>query len=778
MRPGAAPYDTLAALPAAEPGTRLLLVVDQYEELYTMAGAEQRRQFEEALAGLQTQPDVYTILCARADFYANLMSSALWPAISRHRMEITPLRGEELRQAIAQPARDVGVTIEPPLVERLLADAGSEPGVLPFVQETLVMLWARSERSSIGLEAYKEMVRGQQGRSGLQVALAKHADEVYGGVLLSTEEQALTRRLLLRLVQFGEGRADTRRQQTVDELRKGSGDAAAFDKVIAALTANRILTLSDEAREVDLSHEALIQGWPQLAEWIDKRRTAELSRRRLEEQAQARQRLRQDNDAGGLLDPVELAEAEAWVQSEDAAELGVSEELRSLITDSRTAIEQERQQQEELARLRVEQAEQEAKLQAERAAAAQQKAETERQTAAKLRKRNQGLALAFAAALLAVAVAVLFFFNAQNEALKAREAEATAQANAVEAGNQRNMAEANAVEAANAQATAQANALLAENAKATAQANLGLAEQQLDDLKVEQLLASARAKKAQLDAPGAIADFEAAAEAAQARGSTLDVAAEISDTLRYVATQLVQEGEKILCEAQNGAGAQCDVLVTGSSAGATNGSAAIWLEYLAWARETAPEIRGWAAYTDTVRQQAVLTASALFSQALALGPPANTAVYVWIGAGTFDMGSTAAECEAPGFGECPANEQPRHAVALNGYWMGRTAVTNAQYARCVKAGVCKPPANSYWQMPSSAHLPVTDVSWTKAAQYAALVGGAAADGGRMGTRLPEQRWQDVSLGQRAGGGSAPELLQRVWADDRRRKLCAWRQRAV
>ena len=707
------------------PGTRLLLVVDQYEELYTMAAAEQRKQFEAALAGMGAQPGVCTILCARADFYANLMGSALWPAISRHRMEITPLRGEELRQAIVRPARDVGVAIEPPLVERLLADAGSEPGVLPFVQETLVMLWAHTATFSIGLDAYTKLVRGQSGRSGLQVALAKHADDVYDDMLAGPEEQALTRRVLLRLVQFGEGRADTRRQQTIDELRKGSGDGAAFDKVLAALTANRILTLSDEAREVDLSHEALIQGWPQLAAWIDKRRAAELARRRLEEQAQARQRLRQGNDAGGLLDPVELAEAEAWVQSEDAAELGVSEELRSLITDSRTAIKQEQQQKEELARLRVEQAEQAAKLQTQRAeeqerlaAAAQEVAETQERAAAQLRRRNRGLALAFAAALLAVAVAVLFFFNAQNEALNAREAEATAQANAVLADS--------------AKATAQANALLAENAKATTQANLSLAQQQLDDLKVEQLLASAREKKVQLDAPDAIADFHAAAEAAQARGSTLDVAAEISDTLRYVATQLVQEGEQVLCEARSGVGPQCDVLVTGARGDGGGSSAAIGPEYLAWAREMAPEIRGWAAYTDTVRQQAVITASALFSQALALGPPANTAVYVWIAPGTFAMGSKAEDCVAAGFGVCPVNEQPQHTVALDGYWMGRTAVTNEQYARCVQAGVCKPPANSYWQMPSSAHLPVTDVSWTKSAQYAALVGG----------RLPtEAEWE-------------------------------------
>jgi hypothetical protein len=81
-----------------------------------------------------------------------------------------------------------------------------------------------------------------------------------------------------------------------------------------------------------------------------------------------------------------------------------------------------------------------------------------------------------------------------------------------------------------------------------------------------------------------------------------------------VATQLVQEGEKILCEAQNGQEPQCDVLVAGTGRA---GAAAIGLDYLSWARETAPESRNWGAYTGTLRQQAVITASALFSQALA-----------------------------------------------------------------------------------------------------------------------------------------------------------------
>ena len=475
MRPGATPCDTLAALldpvvPAdgASPGdasqtesaiVRLLLVVDQYEELFTTAPASQREPFEQALLQRLQTPDFYLVLAARADFYSSLMASPLWDQIREHRLEITPPRGDALRKAIALPARDVGVELEPQLVERLLADAGEEPGVLPFIQETLVMLWSHATSYAIGLAAYTDLVGDKSGRSGLQVALAEHAEHVYQRVLASDAERASARRILLRLIQFGEGRADTRRQQTVAELRKGSAPGsdkssnrssgaaaplATFDQVLAALTANRLLTLSDEARQVDLSHEALIRGWPRLHTWIDERRAAELTRRRLEEKAAERQRLRQGAEAGGLLDAVELAEAEAWVKGPDAAELGVSDELASLVTDSRRAIDT-------------------AVLEKERAAE-------------RLRRRNQGLAIALAAALVAMAVAVVFFLNARTaesaankEAENARNAEARAQSEAQVALTAQAFAQTNANQAATQEARAQANAHEAEAAQQAAQ---------------------------------------------------------------------------------------------------------------------------------------------------------------------------------------------------------------------------------------------------------------------------------------------------------------------
>ncbi len=386
---------------------------------------EQRSQFEQVLLQLLQVPDFYLIIAARADFYANLMASPLWDAIREHRLEVTPPHDDALRDAIALPARDVGVRLEPELVERLLADAGDEPGVLPFIQETLVMLWAHANRFVIGLDAYTDLVGDKSGRSGLQVALANHAEHFYNDVLANDAERTAAQRILLRLIQFGEGRPDTRRQQTVDELRKGSGDTSVFDKVLGVLTANRLVTLSNEARQVDLSHEALIRGWPRLHAWIDGRRVAELTRRRLEDKARERQRLRGSDGSGGLLDTVELAEAEAWIKGPDAAELGVSDELAALVADSRHAIDA---------------------VTEEKEAAARQLQEA----ADGLRKRSRGLAIALAAALVAVGVAVVLFFNAQSSAADATSQRATAQANAK---------------------TAVAEATIADSQRATAEAN-------------------------------------------------------------------------------------------------------------------------------------------------------------------------------------------------------------------------------------------------------------------------------------------------------------------
>ena len=378
LRPGVSP---LAALVAALDGTpaavrsndfsrsgseatevattnkRLLLVADQFEELFTLSRSDVE-PFQQSLLRLAEMPNCTVVLTVRADFYPDLMACPLWREIQAHRFEVLPLDEDELRQAVVRPAEGVGVFVETALVERLVADAGREPGVLPLVQETLVLLWERVERRFLPLRAYEALVLpraayGVPERTGLQVAMARRADAALTG--LTPEQQAIARRIFLRLVQFGEGRADTRRQQPVTALRVVGEDLEVFDRTLEHLADSRLLTLSGEeegvVRRVDIAHESLIAGWPTLQEWLAQRREAELTRRRLEDKAQEWVRL--GRGEGGMLDEVELLEAERWLESPDAADLGYGEALPALVDASRSAQEEAAVQRRQAARFRL-----------------------------------------------------------------------------------------------------------------------------------------------------------------------------------------------------------------------------------------------------------------------------------------------------------------------------------------------------------------------------------------------------------------------------------------
>jgi hypothetical protein len=137
--PAAAVAQTLAADPPAQ---RLLLIVDQFEELFSQVKAASTRDaFIGHLKALRADPRCTVLLTMRADFYGDLMNSPLWPIDKSQLVEVAALRGDALRQAIVKPAEAVGVYLEEGLVERLLADAANEPGALPMLQEAMVLLW-------------------------------------------------------------------------------------------------------------------------------------------------------------------------------------------------------------------------------------------------------------------------------------------------------------------------------------------------------------------------------------------------------------------------------------------------------------------------------------------------------------------------------------------------------------------------------------------------------------------------------------------------------------
>ncbi|HEY0992321.1 MAG TPA: SpoIIE family protein phosphatase [Kofleriaceae bacterium] len=352
MRPGEHPATQLAELLAhGGHSAAVLIVIDPLEELFTLATADEKARFLAMIAALRAEGRCVLILSLRADFYGDFMESPLWTDNRGRlsRIEVGPLRGAALRDVIAQPARNLGVAVEPELVERLLADAAGEPGILPLLQETLVELWDRRQGQALTLTDYQSL--GDRERSGLAVALSRRADATLRG--FTPEQEAIARRILLRLVSFGEGRSDTRRQQPRSRLRAVDDAPAELEHVLRRMVADRLLVIDegdDREPRVDLAHEVMITAWPTLAGWIHAWRTAEQRRRHLEQTAA--QWVQRGRGAGGLLDPGELAEVEAWRRTDSARELGESAELAELITASAT--ERDRQQELQLGRdLRV-----------------------------------------------------------------------------------------------------------------------------------------------------------------------------------------------------------------------------------------------------------------------------------------------------------------------------------------------------------------------------------------------------------------------------------------
>ena len=277
--------DGVAALLATEPGAeRLLLFVDQAEAIFVLPSKEDRDRYLDLIGQLRRTEGCTVVLAQRADFYSDLMTSPLWPVSRGERMEITPLSGAALREAIVRPAEAVGVYIEAILLERLMHDAGDEPDVLSLIQETMVLLWERRSRRLLTLSAYEAL--GGDGRSGLAAALATRADAALADLLPAQQE--IAQRIFLRLVQLGEGRQDTRRQQPVEALQVSGEDPGLFKLTLGHLTNRRLVTIGsqdDGQPTADLGHEAMITHWPTLRDWIAESRATETARRRIERDA-------------------------------------------------------------------------------------------------------------------------------------------------------------------------------------------------------------------------------------------------------------------------------------------------------------------------------------------------------------------------------------------------------------------------------------------------------------------------------------------------------------
>lgn len=339
LRPGAHPLEALAARLAplvpdlaahqlldeltADPRTlrlyssraeRTVWVVDQCEEVFTLCRDErERRQFLVNLLHAATADGPATvILTLRADFYPHCAAyPELAQLIAAQQFLVGPMDEEGLRQAIEEPAHRVGLEFEPGLVATILADLGSEENALPLLEHALLELWERRRGQLLTLEAYAES-------GGVKGAIARRAEHIF--TAFSDEQQQLARRAFLRLTQPGEGTEDTRRRAAISELAAKPEEELVLDAVLQELVASRMLVVGrdDEGRAwVDVSHEALIRGWPRLRLWLDEDRTGLRVHRRVTEAALEWERDGRSDDV--LYRGGRLTEALEWRDRDKAA---------------------------------------------------------------------------------------------------------------------------------------------------------------------------------------------------------------------------------------------------------------------------------------------------------------------------------------------------------------------------------------------------------------------------------------------------------------------------
>jgi WD40 repeat protein/DNA-binding SARP family transcriptional activator len=299
--------DVLAAGPGAD---RLVLVVDQLEEVFTLCSdTRERRAFLEALASAASAPAGRCVVVAtlRVDFYPQL---AQHPSVSdlasSHQVLVTPMDEVGLASAIEGPARLAGLALEPGLTQAILRDVARRPGALPLLAHALIELWDRRSDGVLTLDGYRAS-------GGVEGAVAQRAEAAYTG--LRDVEREVARRVLLRLIQPGSSGGDTRRGVTFDELVTRPEEQPTVARVVETLTAARLLTTGgapDGEQCVEVSHEALIECWPRLRSWVDQDRRGLVVHRRLTMDAVEWQRLARDE--GALYRGAHLAEAAAWAQ--------------------------------------------------------------------------------------------------------------------------------------------------------------------------------------------------------------------------------------------------------------------------------------------------------------------------------------------------------------------------------------------------------------------------------------------------------------------------------
>jgi energy-coupling factor transporter ATP-binding protein EcfA2 len=284
----------------------VLLVIDQFEELFTLCRDEQRRdRFIATLIHAVRHPEsrLRVVVGLRSDFYAHCLQQAgLVDMLTDSQVLLGPMSAPELQCAITQPAVRAGYVVEGALLATLLADAAGQPGVLPLLSHALLETWRRRRGTTLTLSGY-------QAGGGITHAVARTAEQVYER--LDEPGRRLAKTLFLRLTAAGEGADSTKRMILRDDVDMADQHTT---ELLDHFTRARLLTVDGD--RVEVAHEALIRCWPRLQNWLAEDRAGLRIHRQLTDAARTWDRAGRDRDT--LYRGSPLAAARDWETTTDA----------------------------------------------------------------------------------------------------------------------------------------------------------------------------------------------------------------------------------------------------------------------------------------------------------------------------------------------------------------------------------------------------------------------------------------------------------------------------
>ena len=321
-------YDLVARVLEKQPGTnRLLLVVDQWEEIYTLCDNHWvRTRFINELMEATQSGSLCAVLTLRGNFFGQALEHRqLADRLQNQVVNLGPMTREELGQAIEQPAHQVGLELELGLSERLQGDVRNEPGSLPYLEFVLTQLWERRRANLLTHEAYEDL-------GSMQGALSQQAESQIRNALTQGRSEEMVRDLFLQLIQVGDSGVHQGRRARLFDLEKAARPIALELADARLLVSSRDELTGEET--VQLAHEALFHGWARLRHWVNEER--EFLHWRARMRTYVADWLRTGRDPGVLFRGALLKEAEHWheakpelLDSDEIAFISESQDVNS-----------------------------------------------------------------------------------------------------------------------------------------------------------------------------------------------------------------------------------------------------------------------------------------------------------------------------------------------------------------------------------------------------------------------------------------------------------------